>query len=100
MYSTIVLYELSIERYTVHRVVLYFASKANHGAPLFELSWYPVSKYMKSVTNVDLATSLLHKSRKFAMCKVGQPQARPTEMEANMDIKKVAKASKMGNSKK
>jgi hypothetical protein len=46
--------------------VSYIACKATYsyqGAPLFELSWYPFSMYMKLVANVDLAVSLLHKSR-------------------------------------
>ena len=36
----------------------------SYGAPLLELSSYPFSKYMKIVTDVDLANSLLHKSRR------------------------------------
>ena len=47
----------------------YVACKANHGAPLLvlELSSYPFSKYstyVKFVSDVDLATSHLHKSRR------------------------------------
>ena len=51
------------DKSTVHRVV--HACKttySNQGAPLLELSWYPFSKYMNFVADVNLASSLLHKS--------------------------------------
>ena len=52
--------------YVLHNT-LYIACKAtSHGAPLLELSSYvvyPCSEYMKFVVDVDLATSLVHKSR-------------------------------------
>ena len=46
--------------------VLYIACKATvrSGAPLLELSWYLFSKYKNIVADVNLAISLLHKSRR------------------------------------
>jgi hypothetical protein len=46
--------------------VSYIACKAavRNGAPLLELSWYPFSKYTNFVADVNLASSLLHKSRR------------------------------------
>jgi hypothetical protein len=44
-----------IDKSTVHRVV--------YCAPLIELSWYPFSKYTNFLPDIDLASSLLHKSR-------------------------------------
>ena len=59
---------VSIDKSTVHRVVhckvhTQYVLMRN-GAPLLELSSYPFSKYMKFVADVDLASSLLHKSRR------------------------------------
>jgi hypothetical protein len=45
----------------------YIACKAtvmHSGAPLVELSWYLFSKYTNFVADVNLASSLLHKSRR------------------------------------
>ena len=47
----------SIVKRTVHRVVHFMQSY--HGAPLLELSSYSFSKYMKFVSDVDLASTLL-----------------------------------------
>jgi hypothetical protein len=57
---------VSIDKRTVHRVVHCMQIKATirNGAPLFELSSYPFSKYMNFVADVNLASSPLHKSRK------------------------------------
>jgi hypothetical protein len=53
----------TVHRALIHRYI-YYIVKANHGAPLIELSSYPFSNYMKFVADVDLAASLLHKSRR------------------------------------
>ena len=60
---------VSMDKSTVLRVVRTYvpvcnACKANQDAPLLELSSYPFSNYMKLLVDVDLATSLLHKSRR------------------------------------
>ena len=55
---------VSIDKSTVHRVVHCMQSYSNRSAPLFELSSYPFSKYMNFVADVDLASWLLHKSRR------------------------------------
>ena len=48
---------------TVHPVVVH-CMQSYRGAPLVELSSYPFSKYMNFVADVNLARSLLHKSRR------------------------------------
>ena len=53
---------LSIDKNTVHRVG--YCMQIYRGAPLLELSSYPFSNYMKFVADVDLAKSLLQKSRR------------------------------------
>ena len=55
---------LSIDKSSVHRVVHCMESYCNLGAPLLELSSYPFSKCMHFVADVDLVSSLLHKSRR------------------------------------
>ena len=58
---------VSIDKSTVHRVVHCMQSYSmcvRSGAPLLELSSYPFSKYTNFVADVNLASSLLHKSRR------------------------------------
>jgi hypothetical protein len=56
---------VSIDKSTVHRVVHCMQSYCNNlGAPLVELSWYLFLKYTNFVECVNLASSLLHKSRR------------------------------------
>ena len=68
MTQTKVNMNVSIDKSTVHRVVhcmqSYIRSTVRSGAPLLELSWYLFSKYTNFVAGVNLASSLLHKSRR------------------------------------
>jgi hypothetical protein len=69
--------------------VSYIACKATvrSGAPLLELSWYPFSKYTNFVADVNLASSLLHKSRR----EIRKNEARQTDKQTDKQNPEVTK---------